>query len=350
MTKLTKEEIIKRNKEIVKDYKKQSAKAEVNKSSFCKLKEISRRTLGRILEDSRFCAEPLKETAVVKNTSKKTNIVTKARLTPNPQVVETKRVEVADYEEKTEEKKLEVDANQIISWTVTKDKFISVLLSSGEPLSVEASHPDYDEIIHNLAIGKYEEALNKMSVKHMLESVKVGGFEVTENALLFNGLRVENELVTDILSMFRREEPIGHMLKFFENLMKNPSTHMYKHLWRLISKAGVTITDEGNVECFKIVDENFMDIRTGKIPNRIGDSVTMLRSQVDADFTVTCSSGLHVCARQYIDNSGYGNHKGHKNIIVKVVVTPQDFVAIPPDYEFTKARTCGYKVVSVVKD
>jgi hypothetical protein len=349
MIKLNKEEIKTRNKKIVKEYQSECKKADVNKTAFCRLREISTRTLGRILEAAGFSAEPTKK-VVAKSVSKKSTVVTKAILTPNPQVVETKQIEIpiAVKEKKVEEPK--INPNEIISWTVTKDRFISVLLDNGEPLSVESSHPDYSEIIHNLAIGKYEEALHKMSIKHMLEAVKIGGFEVTETKLLFNGVKVESDLVSDILSMFKREEPIDHMLKFFENLMKSPSTHMYKHLWKLISNAGVTITPEGNVECFKLVNNNFMDIRTGKISNRVGDTVTMLRSEVDDNYNNTCSHGLHVCARQYITDSNYGNGQNGGNILVKVLVTPQDFVAIPPDYEFTKARTCGYTVLSVVKD
>jgi hypothetical protein len=348
MIKLSKEQVKKRNEKIVKEYQSECKKADVNKTAFCRLREISTRTLGRILEAAGFNAEPTKK-AVTKSVKQTATTVTKAILTPDPQVVETKQIEIPDDVVETE-KETKVNPNQIISWTVTKDRFISVLLDNGEPLSVESSHPDYAEIIQNLALGNYEEALHKISIKHMLEAVKIGGFEVTETTLLFNGRKVESDLVNDILSMFKREEPIDHMLKFFENLMKSPSTHMYKHLWKLISNAGVTITPEGNVECFKLVNNNFMDIRTGKISNRVGDTVTMRRSEVDDDFNNTCSHGLHVCARQYITDSNYGNGQNGGNILVKVLVTPQDFVAIPPDYEFTKARTCGYTVLSVVKD
>jgi hypothetical protein len=236
--------------------------------------------------------------------------------------------------------------NEIISWTVDKTRFISVLLSDGNTLSVEKDHKNYQEIIHNLAIGEYKDALNKMSIVHKLANLEFGNFVVSVTGITFNGKPIKNAIVDDLLLMFGRKEPMEHLLKFFENLMMTPSEHIYTHLWKLIKHAGVTITSEGNVECFKRVNSDFTDCYTNKILNRVGDTVIMRRSEVNDDPNQTCSAGLHVCALQYLDTSGYGGN----GVIVKVVVRPQDFVSIPSDYKFTKARTCRYKVVSVYKN
>jgi len=324
-------ELKQRNTKIIAAYAKKPA--DMSKTAFSKLHNISTRTLGRILDSVTASKPATKQSTppVVETASKEVT----SEMTPTKQPEETTAPEVKP--------------DQIISWTVTKDRFISVMLDSGQLLSIESDHLDYDEIIHNLAIANYKEALNKMSVKHLLSSVKIGGFEVNKDTLLFNGKIVKHDMVNDILSVFTREEPVEHMLRFLENLMMNPSDHMYTHLWKLIKNAGVTITKEGNVECFKLVDKDFMDIYTKTISNNVGDTVTMRRSEVDQDFNKTCSHGLHVCARQYIDSSGYGNRLDNNNILLKVLVKPQDFVAIPPDYQFTKARVCSYKVLSVVK-
>jgi hypothetical protein len=236
--------------------------------------------------------------------------------------------------------------NEIISWNVDKTRFISVLLSDGNTLSVEKDHENYQEIIHNLAIGEYKDALNKMSIVHKLANLEFGNFVVSVTGITFNGKPIKNAIVDDLLLMFGRKEPMEHLLKFFENLMMTPSEHIYTHLWKLIKHAGVTITSEGNVECFKRVNADFTDCYTNKILNRVGDTVIMRRSEVNDDPNQTCSAGLHVCALQYLNTSGYGGG----GVIVKVVVRPQDFVSIPSDYKFTKARTCRYKVVSVYKN
>jgi hypothetical protein len=347
---LTEAELRDRNRKIIADFAKKPETE--TKTAFAKAYGISTRTLGRILTNPfkkavpKIKAKPLSKIVAPEVVAKV--LETKKEL-PNVVVgVEKSTNEMSVTKEPEFTVKPEVSSEQIISWTVTKDRFISVMLDNGEPLSVESDHPDYKEIIINLATGDYEEALIKMSVKHLIASIKLGGFEVSNQTILFNGSRVSHSIVDDILVMFAREEPIEHMLRFFENLMANPSEHMYEHLWKLIKHAGVTITPEGNVECFKLVTHDFLDVYTKTIPNNIGDTVTMRRTEVDADFNRTCSHGLHVCARQYISSSNYGGGTT-SNLLVKVLVKPQDFVAIPPDYKFTKARVCSYKVLSVAK-
>jgi len=358
--KTTKElEIEIRNKKMIAEYEKRLLKAPVNKTKFAEEFDTSLRTLNRVLDD------------VGLKQAKHVPASTKTKLTPEPEVVETANVEKQKVqsnitvETEVETRELSnsdtemtptkepvkttgvvVEAAQIISWTVDKKRFISVLLDDGETISVQHSHENYDEIIHHLAVADYDAALEKMSLKHKMKSLCLGGFVVSEHVLIFNGSVVKNDIVEDVVDMFNRDEPIEHMLRFYENLMMTPSHHIFTHLWKLIKHAGVTITPEGNVECYKRVNLDFTDCYSGKIPNNIGDTVTMRRSEVNADYKQTCSHGLHVCAKQYLQSSGYGS----SGIIVKVVVRPQDFVAIPPDYQFTKARTCSYKVIGLAED
>lgn len=386
-----------RNKKLIADYKHALSKAPVNKTKFAEEHGTSLRTLNRVLDSvglkqAKFEGEaPASKSKTIKKAAKKAKIkVVDVPATPaspeefegfptvnsdelpddeqlenelNQEFVEptpdevtvTSSVANEELPETASETKAvitEIDGevsadtvnNEIISWTVDKTRFISVMLSSGETLSVEKDHQHYDEIIHNLAIGDYKDALSKMSIKHKIANLTFGNFVVNANGILFNGKPVQNDIVPDLVDMFARKEPIEHLLKFYENLMMTPSEHIYTHLWKLIKHAGVTITPEGNVECFKKVKSDWTDCYTGKIYNRIGDTVTMRRTDVVDDPNKTCEAGLHVCALQYLNSSGYGGSNGTR--IVKVVVRPQDFVSIPSDYQFTKARTCRYKVVS----
>jgi len=367
-----------RNKKIIADYQHALSKAPVNKTKFAEEHGTSLRTLNRILDEAglknaKFLGEIPKKASKPVKTAK----VVEAALDPVPEELtkappELNTPETQDATDSTEpneapeeegetvsETKIsgtifEVEtpitdvSNEILSWTVDKTRFISVLLSDGNTLSVEKDHENYTEIIHNLDIGEHKDALSLMSVVHKIANLEFGNFVVSTTGITFNGNLINNAIVDDLLVMFERKEPMEHLLKFFENLMMTPSEHIYTHLWKLIKHAGVTITPEGNVECFKRVNSDFTDCFTSKILNRVGDTVVMRRSEVDDNPYQTCSAGLHVCALKYLDRSGYGgSNKG--NQIVKVVVRPQDFVSIPSDYQFTKARTCRYKVVSVYK-
>lgn len=357
-----------RNKKLIADYRHAISIAPVNKTKFAEEHGTSLRTLNRVLETVGLKQAKFEGETAPKKPAQK---VAKARLTPEPVVYETQDATnsiepneptakapeelpetVAETKAIITETTVDVAAdkflsNDIISWTVDKTRFISVLLDNGETLSVEKDHPSYNEIIHNLAIGEYKGALGHMSIKHKIANLTYGNFFVNANGITFNGKPIKNDIAPDIVDMFARKEPIEHLLRFFENLLMSPSEHIYTHLWKLIKHAGVTITPEGNVECFKRIKSDFTDCFSGRIYNRIGDTVTMRRSEVVDDPKETCSAGLHVCALKYLGDSGYGGTK--ETQIVKVVVRPQDFVSIPADYQFTKARTCRYKVVSIYK-
>ena len=67
----------------------------------------------------------------------------------------------------------------------------------------------------------------------------------------------------------------------------------------------------------------------------------MSRKLVNNDPEQTCSYGLHVCAKGYINH-----YKSNNDIVVRVSIVPQDFVSVPVDYDGMKARVCKYKVLS----
>jgi hypothetical protein len=73
--------------------------------------------------------------------------------------------------------------------------------------------------------------------------------------------------------------------------------------------------------------------------------VTMDRSKVDDDPQHTCSSGLHVCADEYL--KGYATGSDNRTLVVEV--NPADVVAVPYDYNFSKMRVCRYKVLAQIE-
>lgn len=360
-----------RNKKVIAAWQKHLANpTNISKEKFAQQFDISARQLNRILEEAGVPKNPEKQpTAAVspkkatsnatkkkaakKKVSKKpakadakpkTSKANKSSVKAEKPATEEKPVEPAVVEEKAEEA-LDVS---IVSWTITSDKFISCMLSDGEPISVETSHENYTEIASLLLQGKDDEAIKLMSFKKKIQSMRIQGFEISQTGVTLNGVPVNNDVVGEIIHLFEREEPIEYLVKFLENLMLSPNPEVYKNLYLMLKHANMTITQDGYVECFKRVDANFKDCYTHKIDNSIGATVTMLRGDVDADQSRTCSRGLHVCAFSYLTDSGYGARDGAK--VVKVQVRPQDFVAIPPDYAFTKARTCQYTVIADVTE
>jgi hypothetical protein len=101
------------------------------------------------------------------------------------------------------------------------------------------------------------------------------------------------------------------------------------------------------VIAYKIVTDDYRDIYTKTFDNSIGQTVSVSRNEVDEDPDRTCSYGLHVCGTKYLPHYGTATGGGSDRVMV-VKVHPKDFVAIPRDYNCSKARVCEYRVVGQV--
>lgn len=100
---------------------------------------------------------------------------------------------------------------------------------------------------------------------------------------------------------------------------------------------------------FKLSDEQgdesptYTDGHTGKFSIKIGQPVTMERSKCDESSYNTCSRGLHVAGRSWLTKGYFGN------ISLICLVNPADVVAVPPQDNYGKMRTCAYYPVAVVQ-
>lgn len=97
----------------------------------------------------------------------------------------------------------------------------------------------------------------------------------------------------------------------------------------------------------KLNDENvaptYTDGYTGKFTIKIGEPVTMPREKCDAVQENTCSRGLHVAGREWLQNGYFGDTS------LVVLVNPADVVAVPPSDSYGKMRTCAYYPVALVE-
>lgn len=133
---------------------------------------------------------------------------------------------------------------------------------------------------------------------------------------------------------------------FVTKLYKNPSYRVVNQLFDFIEASrknagGFTITEDGCIIGYKKVRADFTDCHTGTFDNHPGKIVEMPRNEVDENPDKTCSKGLHFCAFNYLQN--FGNSEWDKIVVVKV--DPADVVAIPTDYNNSKARCCRYEVI-----
>lgn len=87
----------------------------------------------------------------------------------------------------------------------------------------------------------------------------------------------------------------------------------------------------------------YTDQYTKKFEIKLGEVVTMPRTDCDLVQENSCSKGLHVAGKTWLKENYFGE------VGLMVLVNPADVVAVPPIDDYGKMRTCAYYPVSVVE-
>lgn len=209
-----------------------------------------------------------------------------------------------------------------------------------KPYSIDSSHPNYAKIVDALKENDFElveqlVCIAKSLVKFCGDKIAV---DVDNGVLSFDGEEIHNTLTSRILTMMREGFDVQPLVKFLENLMKNPSKRAVDELYGFLEYGKMPITPDGHFLAYKRVGADYKSVHDGKTDNSIGAIVEMSRNKVNDDSQQTCSYGLHFCSHEYLKS-----FSGEKVVVLKV--NPADVVSIPVDYNNTKGRACRYEVV-----
>jgi len=181
---------------------------------------------------------------------------------------------------------------------------------------------------------------------------------IANGKVYFDGDHVDNVITDQILRFLEADEDFMPLVNFMDKLYQNPEADSRENLYRWIrARESIVITPDGDFIAYKGLyaetDENgtfYKSCHAGtamvngvvfenqQIPQRIGDTVEMPRSEVEFNPAVGCSTGLHAGTFDY--SATYGNAK------VRVAINPRDVVSVP-SYEEQKIRVCRYVVIDV---
>jgi hypothetical protein len=206
----------------------------------------------------------------------------------------------------------------------------------GKTISVNKGDGRYKDVLACIKEGRLQD---------IPAAIDVGSYFENRGMKLENGLlHIDGEALPSALSQrvlqFRDEGlPFEPLLKFWENLKKNPSFNSRNMLYAFLEHNGHPLTDDGCFIAYRGVTEDFRDVHTKKFDNRVGQTCEMPRDKVDDNPNNTCSHGLHVACYDYA--------KGFGPQLIEVKVNPADVVAVPTDYNGTKMRVCKFEVVAV---
>ena len=228
------------------------------------------------------------------------------------------------------------------------------LYLKNECLTVATDHPNYNKIIEAIKAGEFDKIDTLVNVAKAVTQYAKGQITVQNGEVFFGSFPLHNTLTNRILAMMNEGFKFDHMVKFLENLMQNPSNRAVNETYTFLENYGLPITDDGCFLAYKAVRNDYKDIYSGKLDNRVGCAPSMPRNMVDEVYERDCSTGLHVGALDYVVQYGHFvkgaeiTEGGNRLLVVKV--NPKDVVSVPKYDNHPKMRVSQYLVVSEIKD
>lgn len=222
------------------------------------------------------------------------------------------------------------------------DNNVTVNFDDGQTHILPRTDPLAEKLIAALREGRQDEIPELVSKAKRIEKYGQGSFKVEDGRIHINGMAVPAVLSAKILKFQGDGLPHEPLVKFAENLQKNPSYRAVNELFQFLEKNDHPITENGCFIAYKKVRDDFLDVHSGTFDNSPGNVVEMARNQVNENSNENCSYGLHVANFDYATSF----YEGGK--MLEVEVNPADVVSIPSDYNQSKMRVCKYLVLGVV--
>lgn len=183
---------------------------------------------------------------------------------------------------------------------------------------------------------------------------------VANGRIYFDGDEVESGLTAHMRRCLD-DSNVGDwrpLVAFMENIANNPNEHSREELYGWLNSRDFTINADGRFVGYKGVESNGEggyrslssgtaavngEVHSGKIPNAVGDIVTMPRSDVLFEPGSACNVGLHVGTYSFAQ--GYAR----SGVMLKVLVNPRDVVSVP-NGTAEKMRVCRYEVAEIIEE
>ena len=247
---------------------------------------------------------------------------------------------------------------------VTDDSVMVLDIQTGDQVKFFSDDPRYERALDMIRDGNMEDVFS-LDTKHVVENFfEMDTMEADDTPVSvtirdgvgivtlhqYNDMEVELEsgITQRIVKMSEQGFHPRAMINFIGNLYGNPSATAVKELYGFIEACELPITEDGCFIAYKIVRNDYLDIYSGKMSNKVGQTLSMPRHLVDDNRENTCSHGLHFCSKEYLPHYGSGSRGGDRCMLVKI--NPADVVSIPADYNNAKGRTWQYEVVGEVAD
>lgn len=221
----------------------------------------------------------------------------------------------------------------------------ATVLIDGKPEVISAEHPNFEAVKDCLREGRWDEIQQLINVSQAVSEYAKGKLLVADGVVTYAGTPLHNTAVTRLLGLMKEGFPVDYLVAFLDNVCENPDARAVEGLYSWLEKGNLPLSEDGHIIAYKIINNDYTDVRTGAIDNSVGAVCEMPRFLCDGDPDRTCSTGLHFCSAEYLPH--YGSYSSNRVVLVKI--NPRDVVAFPRDYNISKGRCCRYQVVEEIE-
>lgn len=222
-----------------------------------------------------------------------------------------------------------------------------IVFVNSKPYMIGKEHPHYGDIIELSRNGKWDEIPEIANIQYAVTAAieKTGNehLRIVNNQVIYKHVAFPDDLSDYIINIIRYSGDLTPYVNFMDKLLENPDHRVFQQLFGFMSYGKNPITPEGNILAYKKVRSDYTSVHDGITVNKVGTTVELPREKCNSNPEETCSSGLHFCSKEYLNNFG-----GARVMVVEV--SPTDVVSIPVDYNNTKARACRYIIVGELVD
>jgi hypothetical protein len=238
----------------------------------------------------------------------------------------------------------------------------ATLFIKGRGVTVASDHANFKQIVAKLEDGTNDvealmqlvDVVKSLGAERVENEVVSRGkqdvtFDVASGTLKYRGFPLSGYIATKAGELHRagKQKPLQMFLAFLENLYQNPRSSIAERLYKFLEVGNMPLTEDGYFLAYKKIRDDWKDIHSGTMENKVGMTVEMPRVLVNDKDSETCSTGLHFCSYAYLGQFGSA---GAGNRVVVLKINPADVVSIPADYNDTKGRCCKYEVLSEITD
>ncbi len=222
------------------------------------------------------------------------------------------------------------------TFTISKTGVITLYIKD-KVYCIANDHPFHRTIIEKLKNKDFDNLENMVCSRQIFEYAFKA--EIVNDQIIVNGAPLHNELTKRTLELAHKGYNVEFMLKFLANCEQNPSNKAINELYDFLANRNLPLTEDGCFLAYKRVRDDWYDIYSGTILNKVGTTISIDRKSVDDNRRNECSRGLHVGALEYVRRYGSGGH------IVLVKVNPKDCISVPLDHQAQKLRVCSYEIL-----